>query len=831
MKYPKYSLLALLLAATLAPTPATAQKRAKAKKQTVVDTPIYKQASRPIEERVADLLSRMTIEEKVAQLRCPLGWEMYNKTSNKTVEPSEKFKKLMDEAPIGSFWAVLRADPWTQKTLETGLYPELAAKALNALQKYAVENTRLGIPILFAEETPHGHMAIGTTVYPTGLCCASTWNPTLLKSMGEAMGIEVRSQGGNVGYGPVLDVARDPRWSRMEEGFGEDPWLAGVLGSAIVKGMQGDAADGKHVFSTLKHLAAYGVSEGGHNGGAVYAGERLMRSQLLLPFEMAVKSGAATVMTSYNHVDGIPCTSNHHILTDILRGEWGFKGFTYSDLYSIETIAGSNAAKDNSEGAALALKAGLDMDLGGDAFGNNLKNELQNGGIAQADLDRAVANVLRLKFQQGLFENPYVDPKNAKLSCRSAEHRAIAEKVAEEGTVLLKNNGVLPLSKSLNRIAVIGPNADTPYNQLGDYTAPQAREAIATVLDGVKAIVGKQTEVEYVKGCAVRDTTTTDIPAAVSAAERADAVVLVVGGSSARDFRTKYIATGAAVASKEVLDMDCGEGFDRSTLSLLGKQEELINAVAATTKKTGKPLVVVYIQGRTMLMNNASEKADALLTSWYPGEQGGKAIASVIFGDKNPSGRLPVSVPRSEGQLPVYYSQGKLRDYMDSESAPLYPFGYGLSYTTFEYKDMTITRLTNPSDMATDGNTPSPALRAGVTATEIMSSKNGLQMAASLPLAEVALTVKNTGSRDGEEVVQLYIHDKASSVVQPPLQLRAFKKVSLKAGEEKQVTFTLGFDELSVINADLRRAVERGEFEIMVGSSSQDIKQRGLLTL
>lgn len=831
MKYPKYSLLALLLAATLAPTPATAQKRAKAKKQTVVDTPIYKQASRPIEERVADLLSRMTIEEKVAQLRCPLGWEMYNKTSNKTVEPSEKFKKLMDEAPIGSFWAVLRADPWTQKTLETGLYPELAAKALNALQKYAVENTRLGIPILFAEETPHGHMAIGTTVYPTGLCCASTWNPTLLKSMGEAMGIEVRSQGGNVGYGPVLDVARDPRWSRMEEGFGEDPWLAGVLGSAIVKGMQGDAADGKHVFSTLKHLAAYGVPEGGHNGGAVYAGERLMRSQLLLPFEMAVKSGAATVMTSYNHVDGIPCTSNHHILTDILRGEWGFKGFTYSDLYSIETIAGSNAAKDNSEGAALALKAGLDMDLGGDAFGNNLKNELQNGGIAQADLDRAVANVLRLKFQQGLFENPYVDPKNAKLSCRSAEHRAIAEKVAEEGTVLLKNNGVLPLSKSLNRIAVIGPNADTPYNQLGDYTAPQAREAIATVLDGVKATVGKQTEVEYVKGCAVRDTTTTDIPAAVSAAERADAVVLVVGGSSARDFRTKYIATGAAVASKEVLDMDCGEGFDRSTLSLLGKQEELINAVAATTKKTGKPLVVVYIQGRTMLMNNASEKADALLTSWYPGEQGGKAIASVIFGDKNPSGRLPVSVPRSEGQLPVYYSQGKLRDYMDSESAPLYPFGYGLSYTTFEYKDMTITRLTNPSDMATDGNTPSPALRAGVTATEIMSSKNGLQMAASLPLAEVALTVKNTGSRDGEEVVQLYIHDKASSVVQPPLQLRAFKKVSLKAGEEKQVTFTLGFDELSVINADLRRAVERGEFEIMVGSSSQDIKQRGLLTL
>lgn len=809
MIHKNISILALLLATTLVPVSAQSHKRSS--KKTMVETPVYKQASRPVEERVADLLSRMTVEEKIAQLRCPLGWQMYNKTSQKTVEPSQLFRDMMDKAPIGSYWAVLRADPWTQKTLETGLYPELAAKAINSLQRYAVEKTRLGIPIFFAEETPHGHMAIGTTVYPTGLCCASTWNPDLMYRMGDAMGKEVRSQGGNVGYGPVLDVAREPRWSRMEEGFGEDPWLASVLGPAVVRGLQGDAADGRHVYCTPKHLAAYGVPEGGHNGGGVYVGERMLRSQLLLPFEKAVKNGAATVMTSYNQVDGVPCTSNKRLLTDMLRGEWGFDGFVYSDLYSIEVIQSLGAARDTAQAASLALKAGLDMDLGGDAYGKHLKNELDKGAISMADIDRAVANVLRLKFRQGLFENPYVDPKRAKTTCRSAEHMVIAEQVAEEGTVLLKNDGVLPLSRSLCRIAVIGPNADTPYNQLGDYTAPQAREAIHTVLDGVKAAAGDKTEVVYAKGCAVRDTTTADIPAAVRAAESADAVVLVVGGSSARDFRTKYIATGAAIASKEVLDMDCGEGFDRSTLDLLGKQEQLIDAVAAVTKKNRKPLIIVYIEGRTLLMNNASEKADALLTAWYPGEQGGKAIASILFGDANPSGRLPVSIPRSVGQLPVYYSAGKQRDYMDFTSEPLYPFGYGLSYTTFEYSGLKIEKLSSSA--------------VGMT------SDIGLMMDASPAVAKVTVNVKNTGSRDGSEVVQLYVHDRAASVAQPPLQLRAFEKISLKAGESRDVTFTLGFDELSIIGLDMKRVLEAGEFDIMVGASSQDIRQKGILKI
>lgn len=794
-----------LACAVLIAMPLMAQKKTTtkaARKQTA--QPVYKQATQPIEARVADLISRMTVEEKVGQLICPLGWEMYTKTGKNSVEPSALFKQKMNEVPIGSFWAVLRADPWTQKTLETGLNPELSAKAINALQRYAVEQTRLGIPILFAEECPHGHMAIGTTVFPTSLTAASTWNPSLLYDMGAAIGLEAAAQGSNIGYGPVLDVAREPRWSRMEETFGEDPWLTSVLGTAVVRGMQGDdTADKQHVICTLKHLAAYGVPEGGHNGGPVYAGERLLRSQLLLPFEKAVKAGAGTVMTSYNSIDGIPCTSNRHLLTDMLRGEWGFNGFVYSDLLSVDGIAGMGAAANNKEAAVLALKAGLDMDLGGGAFGKNLKKAFDEGLITMADLDRAVSNVLAMKFRLGLFDNPYVQPKRAREVCRSTEHKKLAQKVAEEGTVLLKNDGILPLSRTMKRIAVIGPNADMPYNQLGDYTAPQPREEISTVLDGIRSVAGSNVEVVYERGCAIRDTTSADIPAVVRAAEGADAVVLVVGGSSARDFKTKYIATGAATVdeSKTLSDMECGEGFDRATLSLLGKQEQLIEAVA----KTGKPLVIVYIEGRPLLMNRAAEVANALLTAWYPGEQGGKAIASILFGDVNPSGRLPVSIPRSVGQLPVYYSQNINRDYMDEKGTPLYPFGYGLSYTQFAYSDLTITPNAEPSIM--------PLVEP---LTVSLSEGSGA--------VRVSLTVKNTGNRSGHEVVQLYLSDRAATVSQPPLQLRAFKKVCLDAGESQRIEFTLGFDELSLINQEMKRVVEPGEFEVLVGASSSDIR-------
>ena len=757
---------------------------------------LYKQAAVPIEYRVKDLLGRMTIEEKVGQLCCPLGWEMYTKTGKNEVTVSELYKKKMAEAPVGSFWAVLRADPWTQKTLETGLSPELSAKALNALQKYAVEETRLGIPVLFAEECPHGHMAIGTTVFPTALSAASTWNEGLMLKMGEAIALEARLQGANIGYGPVLDVAREPRWSRMEETFGEDPVLTTIMGVAMMKGMQGKVQnDGKHLYATLKHFAAYGVPESGHNGSRANCGMRQLLSEYLPPFRKAVKEGAGTLMTSYNAIDGVPCTANKELLTDVLRNQWGFKGFVYSDLISIEGIVGMRAAKDNKEAAVKALKAGLDMDLGGNAFGKNLKKAYEEGLITMADLDRAVGNVLRLKFQMGLFENPYVSPELAKKLVHSKEHKELARQVAREGVVLLKNEGVLPLSKHIGHLAVIGPNADEMYNQLGDYTAPQVREEVATVLDGIRAAVSESTRVTYVKGCAVRDTTATDIPAAVAAAQKADAVVLVVGGSSARDFKTKYISTGAATVSedaKTLSDMDCGEGFDRSSLRLLGDQEKLISAVAST----GKPLVVVYIQGRTMNMNLAAEKAQALLTAWYPGEQGGMGIADILFGDYSPAGRLPVSVPRSEGQLPVFYSQGTQRDYVESKGTPLYAFGYGLSYTRFTYSGLELQKGTEMETLQT-----------------------------------VACTVTNTGNRDGEEVVQLYIGDKVASVSQPPLLLKAFQRIFLKKGESRQVIFHLKKDDLAIYDSEMNYVVEPGEFKVMVGAASNDIRLEGEFVL
>lgn len=757
---------------------------------------LYKQAAVPIEYRVKDLLGRMTIEEKVGQLCCPLGWEMYTKTGKNEVTVSELYKKKMAEAPVGSFWAVLRADPWTQKTLETGLSPELSAKALNALQKYAVEETRLGIPVLFAEECPHGHMAIGTTVFPTALSAASTWNEGLMLKMGEAIALEARLQGANIGYGPVLDVAREPRWSRMEETFGEDPVLTTIMGVAMMKGMQGKVQnDGKHLYATLKHFAAYGVPESGHNGSRANCGMRQLLSEYLPPFRKAVKEGAGTLMTSYNAIDGVPCTANKELLTDVLRNQWGFKGFVYSDLISIEGIVGMRAAKDNKEAAVKALKAGLDMDLGGNAFGKNLKKAYEEGLITMADLDRAVGNVLRLKFQMGLFENPYVSPELAKKLVHSKKHKELARQVAREGVVLLKNEGVLPLSKHIGHLAVIGPNADEMYNQLGDYTAPQVREEVATVLDGIRAAVSESTRVTYVKGCAVRDTTATDIPAAVAAAQKADAVVLVVGGSSARDFKTKYISTGAATVSedaKTLPDMDCGEGFDRSSLRLLGDQEKLISAVAST----GKPLVVVYIQGRTMNMNLAAEKAQALLTAWYPGEQGGMGIADILFGDYSPAGRLPVSVPRSEGQLPVFYSQGTQRDYVESKGTPLYAFGYGLSYTRFTYSGLELQKGTEMETLQT-----------------------------------VACTVTNTGNRDGEEVVQLYIGDKVASVSQPPLLLKAFQRIFLKKGESRQVIFHLKKDDLAIYDSEMNYVVEPGEFKVMVGAASNDIRLEGEFVL
>ena len=757
---------------------------------------VYKDPSAPVENRIQDLLNIMTIDEKIGQLCFPTGWEMYDKLDNQSVKPSDIFIERTNNMPLGGFWATLRADPWTQKTLLTGLTPELAANALNELQKYVIENTRLGIPLLFAEETMHGHMAIGATVFPTGLSQGSTWNPQLIQEMGEVIALETRLQGAHVGYGPILDLAREPRWSRVEETFGEDPFLISKLGVSVVVGLQGDDfKSGRNVYSTPKHFVSYGIPVGGHNGQQAFIGKRSLFSDHLMPFREVSKAGVKTIMTSYNSIDGIPATSHKYLLKDILRDKWGFNGFVFSDLQSIEGIAGTHrAAPSIKHAAALALDAGVDADLGGNAYGRNLKQAFNEGLVTMEIIDIAVANILRLKFEMGLFENPYVEPSKAKQVVRNQKHKDLAREVAREGTVLLKNsNDILPLKDNIGSIAVIGPNADNIYNQLGDYTAPQERENIITVLDGIKNRVSSNTIVRYAKGCNIRDTSESDIEEAVKVANQSDIILLVIGGSSARDFKTEYIETGAATVSdnkSEVLsDMESGEGYDRMTLKLLGDQEELLNKL----HETGKPLIVVYIQGRPLNMNNASEKADALLTAWYPGQEGGNAVADIIFGDYNPSGRLSISVPRSVGQLPVYYSLGKQTDYVEGTSAPLYSFGYGLSYTDFVYSD----------------------LKIDAAGEKIV----------------VNCKVTNTGDRDGSEVVQLYIRDNVSSTYTPPIQLKGFKKAQIKKGETKEVEFTLTHDDLALYNNEMNRVTEAGEFTVMVGSASNNIHLKGSFSI
>ena len=438
----------------------------------------YKNPTLPVETRVADLLSRMTLEEKVGQLLCPLGWEMYEIKGN-DVLPSDKFKQLIKDRNAGMLWATYRADPWTKKTLVTGLNPALAAKAGNALQKYVMENTRLGIPLFLAEEAPHGHMAIGATVFPTGIGMAATWSPQLINEVGKAIGKEIRLQGGHISYGPVLDLARDPRWSRVEETFGEDPVLTGEIGKAMVTGLGGgDLSRPYSTLATLKHFLAYGISESGQNGNPSFAGMRELHENFLPPFRQAINAGALSVMTSYNSMDGIPCTANHYLLTELLRDEWKFKGFVVSDLYSIEGIHQSHfVASTMKEAAVMALSAGVDIDLGGDAY-MNLMDAVNRKEISKEILDAAVSRVLRLKFEMGLFENPYVDPGKAKKEVRCKEYVTLARQAAQASITLLKNeHSLLPLDRSM-KVALIGPNADNCYNMLGDYTAPQEEENV-----------------------------------------------------------------------------------------------------------------------------------------------------------------------------------------------------------------------------------------------------------------------------------------------------------------------------------------------------------------
>lgn len=714
-----------------------------------------------IDKKVDNLLSQMTLEEKIGQLCCPIGFNL----------DDESYHRLMDTLPCGGFWAVLRADPWSQKTVETGPDARESALIFNKMQRYAVENTRLGIPIYFAEECPHGLMAVGATVYPTGLGLAATWDEDLLYKVGDNIGEEAANRGAKYAFGPVLDIARDPRWSRVEEGFGEDPYLSGTLGSAVIRGMQ------NHLAATVKHFAAYGIPEGGHNGAAAQTGPHYLMSDYLANFETAVKNGAKSIMTSYNAIDGIPCSSNSYLLKDVLRKQWGFNGIVFSDLGSIWALHSTHRTAENQlDATAQAINAGVDIDLGASNYGAYLKDAVEQGMVPMKNVDDAVRRILRFKYEIGLFDNPYIpvpDKNDVVKTLGRASQQAL--ETAQKSIVLLKNNGILPLygngQRSVSTIAVIGPNADNMYNELGDYTAPQYSDDIVTVLEGIRNRANPGTKIVYAKGCSIRDTHDADFKSAIDAAKSADVTILVVGGSSARDFKTSYESTGAAVVNDHISDMDSGEGYDRVSIELSGLQEDLIKEIA----KLHKQLIIIYIEGRPLFKNIAEEVADALLTAFYPGEQGGNAIADVLFGNYNPAGRLPISQPRDTGQIPVYYSQPKPHDYVECASTPLFCFGYGLSYTHFEYNNLIVNKLNN--------------------------------------VLEVSFDVKNIGDYDGDEVVQLYLRDEYATITPAEKLLKGFKRVYIQKSDTQHITLTIPTANL-----------EPGEFTIMVGASSDDIR-------
>ncbi|MGY5342488.1 glycoside hydrolase family 3 N-terminal domain-containing protein [Paenibacillus glucanolyticus] len=752
----------------------------------------YQDSSKPIAERVEHLLGLMTTKEKVGQLVQPFGWKTYEVKEGR-ITLTDSFKEQVKDGGVGSLYGTLRADPWTGVTLETGLSPREGAEAVNQIQRYAIENSRLGIPILIGEECSHGHMAIGGTVFPVPLSIGSTWNVELYRDMCRAVALETRSQGGAVTYSPVLDVVRDPRWGRTEECFGEDPYLISEYAVASVEGLQGESLDSpSSVAATLKHFVGYGSSEGGRNAGPVHMGTRELMEVDMLPFRKAVEAGAASIMPAYNEIDGVPCTVNTELLGDILRKEWGFDGMVITDCGAIDMLAsGHDTAEDEMDAAVQALSAGIDMEMSGEMFGKYLQTAIEQNKLEASVLDEAVRRVLTLKFKLGLFESPYVEPQIAEEVIGSEQHVELARQLAAEGIVLLKNEGkALPLPKDGGVIAVIGPNADQGYNQLGDYTSPQPPASVVTVLDGVRAKLGDVPDrVLYAPGCRIKDDSREGFEFALACADQADTVVLVLGGSSARDFGegTIDLRTGASKVTDDALsDMDCGEGIDRMTLQLSGVQLEMAQEI----HKLGKRMIVVYINGRPIAEPWIDNHADAILEAWYPGQEGGHAIADILFGDVNPSGKLTLSIPKDVGQLPVYYNGKRSRGkrYLEEDSQPRYPFGYGLSYTEFSYSDIQLS-----SDVIGIGET-----------------------------AVVTVNVTNSGTREGSEVVQLYVSDVASKYTRPACELKGFRKISLKAGEKRKIEFTIGAEQLQYVGQDYKQVVEPGLFRIMVGRHVND---------
>lgn len=736
--------------------------------------PPYKDANLPIEDRVRDLLPRMTQEEKIDQIAT--GWE----NRIEVLDPTGTFTSDQARKIILNEWGV-----------EQKISPRQMAMLRNAVQRYQIEKTRLGIPVMFYSEALHGLMEYEATSFPATLALAATWDPALVKRVYAAAGDEAGSRGVDQVYTPVLNLARDPRWGRTEETFGEDPYLVSRMGVAAIEGLQGDSflIDRHHVLATAKHFAVYGQPEGGTNIAPGNYSERVIRENFFVPFKAAVQEArVGSVMASYNEIDGVPSHMNRWLLDKVLRQEWGFKGYITSDADGLEELIDvHHVAHDKEEAARLGLAAGVDYDLelANDGIYRTLPDQVKKGNVPESVIDRAVARVLAAKFRLGLFDHPYVDPGYAERITNSEEHRKLALQAAREAIVLLKNeNGLLPLDLAkLKTIAVIGPNAADVH--LGGYSRDPGQGV--SVLDGIRARAGNRAKVLYAEGCCITNapqgyrgswydpvklcdpkTQTASIRAAAEIARKSDVAILVVGGNES--------------TSREAWGEHRG---DRDSLDLLGAQDDLVKAVVAT----GTPTVVLLLNGRPLSINYIAQNLPAILEGFYLGEEGGTAAAEVLFGDVNPGGKLPITFPHSVGDLPDFYNHKPttgLVQYEFSTSKPLFAFGYGLSYTTFRFDKLRV----EPEHML-----------PGATAT-------------------VSVDVTNTGTREGDEVAELYVHPRVSSVTQPVMQLKGFQRITLKPGETKTVAFKVTPAMLSILNLDMRRVVEPGVYELMMGPSS-----------
>lgn len=695
-----------------------------------------------MEERVKELMKTMTIEEKVAQL-CSVGGEHLLEHERFAVEKAEEMLKN----GMGQISYILRH-----------LDPDQGVEIGNEIQRFALERTKAKVPIIIHDECLHGCMAKKSTSFPQSIALASSWDPDMVYEVARIIGKETRARGIHQALSPTINIARDVRHGRVEETYGEDPYLTSLMAVAFIKGLQSEK-----VIATPKHFAADFAGDGGRDSSATYLSERTLREIFFPAFKASIQEGKAwSLMAAYNSISGVPSSSNKWLLTDVLRGEWGFQGFVVSDYGSVWGLHGAHRVAENlAEAGKLALEAGLDVELPHAVCFPELVKLIKEGRVGEEVLDKAVERVLRAKVWLGLFDNPFADPQLAKQVCDSEEHREFALKVAERCIVLLKNNGILPLPKDISSVAVIGPNANEV--RLGGYSGYGIK--VVTPLEGIANKVSKSTRVYFAEGCKVRDYSKKGFARAISAANKADVAILVMGNSEETE----------------------GEGRDRCDLNLPGVQEELIKAIV----DTGTPVVVVLINGSAITMNNWIDLVDAVVEAWYPGEEGGNAIANVLFGDYNPAGKLPITFPRYTGQVPLYYNYRpciRSLDYVEVRGRqPLFPFGYGLSYTTFHFKNLKVVPRT-------------PSLEGEI---------------------KVTVEVENTGKLEGEEVVQLYIRDMYSRMVRPVLELKRFKRVCLKPGEVAKVEFTLREEDLSFLDENLVPVVEPGAFEVLVGSNSE----------